>query len=68
MKKIRRIAAVHIAVMDYGYGEIRMYKAYLPQEWQNDDVVNWLLEHDEKYKDTQCYYMASEDEIEVKYE
>lgn len=65
MKKIKRIVAVHIAVMDYGYGEIRMHTAYLPQEWQDDDAVNWLLEHDEKYKDSQCYYMCSEDEIEV---
>lgn len=68
MKKIKRTVAVHIAVMDYGYGEIRMHTAWLSTKWQDDDVANWLLEHDEKYKDTQCYYMASEDEIEVKYE
>ena len=68
MRKIKRFVAVYIAVMDYGYGEIRMHTACLSTEWQDEDVVNWLLEHDEKYKDTQCYYMAAEDEIEVNYE
>ena len=66
--KMKRSVAVHIAVMDYACGDIRMYTARLSQEWTDDDVVNWLLEHDDNYRDSTCDYMCSEDEIEVLYE
>lgn len=66
--KIKRTVTVHIAVMDYGYGEIRMFTAELPQEWQDEDAIAWLEKHDEKWSNDQCYYMSSEDEIEVRYE
>jgi len=65
---IKETVAVHIAVMDYAYGEIRMFTAELPQGCQNDDIEGWLEEHDEKYRASQCYFMCSEDEIEVLYE
>ena len=65
---IKETVAVHIAVMDYGYGEIRMFTVELPDGCQNEDIETWLEEHDEKYNSNQCYYMCSEDEIEVRYE
>ena len=57
---------VHIAVMDYSSGSIKMYSPELRDEVQSEDVEKWLYENTD-YKDSQCYYMTSKDEIEVKY-
>ena len=65
MKKIKETVAVHIAVMDYAYCEIRMFTAELSTEWQCEDAIAWLEKHDGKWSDDQCYYMAAECEIEV---
>lgn len=60
------MVTVNIAVMDYGIGCIKMYSVELKSDWQSDDVEEWLSEHTD-YKDSQCYYMTSEEEIEVIY-
>jgi len=57
---------VHIAVMDYCSGSIKMYSPDLRDEVQAEDVENWLYKNTD-YKDSQCYYMFSKDEIEVEY-
>ncbi len=57
---------IHIAVMDYCSGSVKMYSPELRDEIQNEDVENWLYENTD-YDDSQCYYMFSKDEIEVKY-
>lgn len=59
---------VHIAVMDYAYSEIRMYTAKLRVGYQDEDITSWLYLHDTNWNDSQCYYMCSEDGIEVIYE
>lgn len=57
---------IHIAVMDYSSGSIKMYSPDLGEEVQNETIEDWLYENTD-YKDSQCYYMASEKEIEVTY-
>jgi hypothetical protein len=57
---------IHIAVMDYCSGSIKMYSPELRDEIQDEDVENWLCENTD-YKDNQCYYMFSKNEIEVEY-
>ena len=65
---------VYIAVMDYRSSEIRIYHAVLPatnifdNTWavQNETIEDWLEENDQNWSESQCYYMAREDEpIEV---
>lgn len=58
---------VYVAVMDYSSGCIKMYTLELTDNWQTEDVENWLYAHTD-YNDSQCYYMASENEIGVEYE
>lgn len=65
---IKETVAVNIAVMDYGYSEIRMHTAELQEGCQNEDIEAWLEEHDEKYDASTCYYMCSKHGIEVLYE
>jgi len=43
-----------------------MYSIEMQKGWQSEDVEEWLYDHTD-YKDTQCYYMCSEDEIDVDY-
>ncbi len=57
---------INIAVIDYRSGSIKMYSPDLRDEVQSEDVENWLYENTD-YKDSQCYYMFSKDEIEVEY-
>lgn len=57
---------IHIAVMDYSTGTIKMYSPDLRDEIQSEDVENWLHENTD-YKESQCYFMFSEEEIEIEY-
>ena len=57
---------VNIAVMDYCSGSIKMYSTSFPTGWQTEDVEKWLCDNTD-YKDSQCYFMCSEDEIEIEY-
>ena len=57
---------IHIAVMDYCSGSIKMYSPELRDEIQDEDVENWLCENTD-YKASQCDYMFSIKEIEVNY-
>lgn len=58
---------LYIAVMDYGNGEVRFYKADLTDgEYDNEMVEDWLMANDSKFKESQCHYMFSEQPIEVK--
>ena len=57
---------IHIAVMDYCSSSIKMYSPDLRDKVQSEDVENWLFENTD-YKDSQCYYMFSKDEIKVEY-
>lgn len=49
-----------ITVMDYCFNEIRVYRNV-----ETDDLVKWLQEHDEHWKESTCYYMYGKD-TEVK--
>lgn len=60
------MVTVNVAVMDYCSGCIKMYSVEMQSGWQYEDVELWLCEHTD-YKDSQCYYMASKDKIEVVY-
>ena len=57
---------VNVAVMDYCSGCIKMYTIEMKKGWQCTDVENWLYNHTD-YKDSQCYFMCSEEEIEIVY-
>lgn len=60
------MVTVNIAVMDYCSGCIKMYSVEMQKDWQCENVELWLCEHTD-YKDSQCYFMARSDEIEVVY-
>ena len=55
---------VHVAVMDYSSGSIKLYTTLLKQDWKTEDVEKWL-EANTGYKESQCYFMASRDSIAV---
>jgi len=57
---------IYIAVMDYCSGSIKMYSPELGEEVDNEAVEEWLYNNTD-YKDSQCYYMVSDSEIEVDY-
>ena len=57
---------VTVAVMDYCCAAIKMYSIEMRKGWQSDEVESWLNEHTD-YKDTQCYFMASEEGIDILY-
>lgn len=58
------LVTVHIAVLDYCSGCIKKYTHEFNIGWQTEDVETWL-EDNTDYKDSQCYYMASKEPIEV---
>ena len=60
------MVTVNIAVMDYCSCSIKMYAIELEEGWQSEEVENWLLLKTD-YKTSQCYFMCSEDEIEIDY-
>lgn len=57
---------VHIAVMDYCSGSVKLYSPELRDEIQDENVEEWLYENTD-YKSSTCDYMFSEDEIKVEY-
>ena len=60
------MVTVNIAVMDYCTGCIKMYSSLFSKHWQDEDVERWLCEHTD-YKDSQCYFMSSESDIDIVY-
>ena len=57
---------IHIAVMDYCTGSIKMYNIEMPDNWQAEDVEKWLCDNTDYDRD-QCYYMGNRNEIPVEY-
>lgn len=58
---------IHIAVMDYCSGTIKMYSPdILEDDVQDEDVEHWLEDNTE-FKPSQCCYMFSEKEIWVEH-
>ena len=57
---------VHIAVMDYSSGTIKMYAPDLKGGNAIEEVENWLYENTD-YSESQCYYMTSKEEIKVEH-
>ena len=55
---------VYIVVLDYCSACVKTYEQDFKNNWQCEDVEQWLCEHTD-YKDSQCYYMASKEPIEV---
>lgn len=60
------MVTVYVAVMDYCSGSIKMYTIERRKGWQTEEVESWLVSNTD-YKDTQCYFMCSENEIEIEY-
>ena len=60
------MVTVYVAVMDYSSGSIKMYTIERREGWQTEEVESWLVSNTD-YKDTQCYFMCSENEIEITY-
>ena len=60
------MVSVYVSVMDYCAAAIKMYRLILPKNWQVEDVEEWLRVNTD-YKDSQCFFMTSEKEIEVIY-
>lgn len=58
------LVTVHIAVLDFCTGCIKKYTQKFKEGWQTKDVEYWLVDNTD-YKDSQCYYMASKEPIEV---
>jgi len=55
---------IYIAVMDYCSSCIKMYEVDFKDGWKWEDVEKWLYDNTD-YSDSQCYYMSSEEPIEV---
>lgn len=55
---------IHIAVMDYCAGAIKMYHPDLGEEIQDENVEDWLHENTD-YNDSSCYYMINKEPIKV---
>ena len=56
---------VHVAVMDYSNGSIKMYIIERRDNYDSDDIESWLVSNTD-YSDSSCYYMYSENEIPIK--
>ena len=55
---------VHIAVMDYSDGSIKMYSIERRDDYDSEDIESWLVSNT-NYSDSSCYYMYSEKEIQI---
>ena len=55
---------VHIAVMDYRDGSIKLYLIQRRDGYSSEDIESWLVSNTD-YTDSSCYYMYSEKEIPV---
>lgn len=51
---------VHVAVMDYSSGSIKMYTIQRRDNWETDDIESWLVSNTD-YRRDQCYFMCSEE-------
>lgn len=54
---------MQIAVMDYCLGQIRVYD--VPKDFEDKDAEELVYIMDPDYKDSQCYYITSDNEIEI---
>ena len=55
---------VHISVMDYSDGSIKMYDIERRDNYDSEDIESWLVSNT-NYSDSSCYYMYSEKEIQI---
>ena len=60
------MVTVYVAVMDYCSCSIKMYTIERRKGWQTEEVESWLVSNTD-YKDSQCYFMASEEGIDILY-
>ena len=51
-----------IVVLDYAKGEVRVYTDL---EIEMNEVENWLNAHDPEFKESQCSWMCSKDQIPI---
>ena len=61
----QQTVTVHIAVMDYSDGSIKMYNIECRDNYDSEDIKGWLVSNT-NYSDSSCYYMYSEKEIPIK--
>jgi len=62
----KEMVTVYVAVLDYCTLSVKMYEIQRRKGYQTDEVESWLVANTD-YKDTQCYFMCSENEIEIEY-
>ena len=55
---------VHVAVMDYQSGSIKVYNIERRDNYDSEDIES-LLVSNTNYSDSSCYYMYSEKEIPI---
>ena len=55
---------VHVAVMDYSDGSIKLYDIERRDNYDSEDIESWLVSNT-NYSDSSCYYMYSENTIKV---
>jgi len=55
---------IHIAVMDYSDGSIKLYDIERRDNYDSEDIESWLVSNT-NYSDSSCYYMYSEKEISI---
>ena len=54
---------VYIAVMNYNSGTIELHEPMMPKNYNDDFILEWF--ESKGYKDSECYYMVSEQPINV---
>lgn len=62
----KEMVTVYVAVLDYCAGCVKMYTIERRKGYQTDEVESWLVSNTD-YKNTMCYFMCSENEIEITY-
>ena len=55
---------IHIAIMDYFNGSIKLYKHEFPANAQDEEIEAWI-EDNTDYKSSSCEYMFSKKPISV---
>ena len=50
---------IFITVLDYCCNQVRFFQAELKENYQTEDVEQWLEDNDTDWNDSQCYYMFS---------
>ena len=51
-----------VVILDYNKSEVRVYTDL---EIEMNEVENWLNENDPHFKESQCNWMCSEDQIPI---